>query len=208
MKPIKNGLKTSFYVQNGNVMVSVLASTLSGNSKEFNIPSSFIWSWYPLCTYYTYCYVQNKDDLVLTCDANAPQHYKNRMKTTKLRFSEFYNPETNEPNVKNNLVYTDNLVIENELKKLGLVTWSESYTPEDVDKNFAKITSTLAIINEDIAKRQKEKLGEEPKCYQDIDYRLASHQEQRLLFLIGSAYTMNRLMFKMTDAKMLSLTGD
>lgn len=201
-----NGIKTKFFVKNGRVMVHVTASTRVGNSNDYILPADDMDSWYSLYFYLDYFYNSTADKFILKADSSAPDYIKDLLDKKTYKLEDFYDPIKRQPVQEHNFILEDNKAMENKLKTLGLVTWNEAYTPEDIANNSKLISDTLDIIDNDLLDKQQ-KLN--PKHERKLDknsYGYASDNEARMLIDLGVAFTMNHIMGKITDAKLMELS--
>lgn len=202
----ENGIKTKFFTKNGRVMVHVSATTSQGNSKDYILPIEEMDSWYPLYFYLDYYYISNRDSFMLKADSSAPQYIKDLLADKNYYLEDFYDPTKRVPVVTDNFILRDNKAMENKLKTLGLTTWNEAYTPEDVANNFTRISNTLDIIDNDLLDKQQVMMPKHDRKLDKNSYGFASDEESAMLVDLGVAFSMTTLMSKIVDARMTSLS--
>lgn len=201
-----NGIKTSFFVKNGRVMVYVTANTREGNGKDYILPAEDMDSWYSLYFYLDYYYIMSQDDFMLKADSTAPDYIKELMKKKPYHLGDFYDPVKRQPVVEDNFILRDNKAMENKLKTMGLTTWNEAYTPDDVNKNSKLISDTLDIIDNDLLDKQQKMNPKHERKLDKNSYGYASDNEARMLIDLGVAFTMNSIMSKIVDVKFTTLS--
>lgn len=198
----KNGIHTNFFVKDGRVLVRVQAGSSANNQVDLILPAEDIDSWYSLYFYLDYNYKSNYKDLLLVADKDAPQYIKDKLAQKNYHFSNFYDPVARKPVFEGNFILKDNTAIENKLQDLGLTTWNQDYTIDEVNHNYDIISNTIFTITNDALRKQKKM---QPKHGDEIDdntYSYASDKEMAMLVDAGVAFTMNNVMSKIVDAKM------
>ena len=187
-------------------MVHVTANTREGNGKDYILPAEDMDSWYSLYFYLDYYYIMSQDDFMLKADSTAPDYIKELMKNKPYHLGDFYDPVKRQPVVEDNFILRDNKAMENKLKTMGLTTWNEAYTPDDVNKNSKLISDTLDIIDNDLLDKQQKMNPKHERKLDKNSYGYASDNEARMLIDLGVAFTMNSIMSKIVDVKFTTLS--